>query len=80
MRQIENQIFRPLAKGGKLKILKNRLILLHHETDLRIFRYLCVRKSLLGREPIVFRTILKYDNNNTRMTKATKLTPSRRGH
>ena len=30
--------------------------------------------------PIVFRTILKYDNNNTRMTKATKLTPYRRGH
>ena len=26
--------------------------------------------------PIVFRTILKYDNNNTRMTEATKLTPS----
>lgn len=51
-----------------------------HVTDLRIIRYLCVRKSLLEKEPTVFRTILKYDNNNTRMTKATKLTPSRRGH
>ena len=27
-----------------------------------------------------FRTILKYDNNNTRMTEATKLTPDKRGH
>ena len=30
--------------------------------------------------PIVFRTILKYDNNNTRMTEATNLTRDRRGH
>ena len=37
-------------------------------------------RSFLDKEPEVFRTILKYDNNNTRITEATKLTPDRRGH
>ena len=43
----------------------------------RIFATFAFRIDLFGYiGPIVFRTILKYDNNNTRMTKATKLTPS----
>ena len=43
----------------------------------RFFSKFAFRIDLFGYiGPIVFRTILKYDNNNTRMTKATKLTPS----
>ena len=52
--------------------------MIHH---MRFFRIFAIRIVLIGYiGPIVFRTILKYDFNNTRMTKATKLTPYRRGH
>ena len=36
-------------------------------------------RSFLDKEPEVFRILLKHHINNARMTKATKLTPDRRG-
>ena len=60
-----------------VKFLNFCAFLGQNDTEMEIFRYLCVQNSIfLDKEPIVFRILLKHHINNTRMTKATKLTPS----